>query len=377
MAKTKVLVLYDFFDPAYKAGGPIRSIVNMVNLLEGHMDIYVIATNQDHDGTVLQVVADQWIIYGKNAHVLYLSQGTRSYANLRRIMMNLQPDTVYINGIYSLLFTVYPLLILRNNKKCRIVIAPRGMLQRGALAIKSIKKRLYLAFLKRLIAMNNILWHVTNQQEATDLKSELGQPEYLQIGNIPSYSPEFSLEKASKHQPVKLGTIALISPMKNIHLVFEAMKHSKHPLQYTLFGPVKDMEYWQNCQKLIAALPDHISFSYKGNLTPSETADAVVDFDFYIQPSVSENFGHSIFEAFNAGIPVIISDQTPWKNLRDRQAGWDVNLSDPTTLKSAIEEALLLNEDDYLLFRNGARNIAANYMNEHDLVNLYLNLLCS
>jgi glycosyltransferase involved in cell wall biosynthesis len=375
MTKVKVLVLYDYFDPAYKAGGPIRSIVNLVKLLEEQFDFYVLATNQDHDGTFLTVKADDWITYGKNGHVHYLSPGKRTYSNLRQIILKLQPDTVYINGIYSLLFTVYPLWVLRNNKKCRIIIAPRGMLQKGALAIKSAKKRLYLAMLKRLVSMNQILWHVTNEHEANDLKSELAWPKYLQLGNIPFYNVEFALEKGQKHQPVKFGTIALISPMKNIHLVIESMKLINQPLQYTLFGPVKDQEYWQNCQKLIKELPAHISFSYKGDLAPAETAAAVAAFDYYIQPSVSENFGHSIFEAFNAGVPVIISDKTPWKNLRTQEAGWDVNLSDPLALQLAIEEALSLDEEHYQRFIEGARKIAEKYMNDHDLVNLYCHML--
>ncbi|MDZ7604012.1 MAG: hypothetical protein U5K79_00155 [Cyclobacteriaceae bacterium] len=198
MSKTKVLVLYDYFDPAYKAGGPIRSIVNMVKLLEDHLDFYILATNQDHDGGFLTVKADDWIVYGKNAHVQYLSPGKRTYSNLRQIISKLQPDTVYINGIYSLLFTVYPLWILSNNKKCRIIIAPRGMLQKGALAIKATKKRLYLAVLKRLFSMNQILWHVTNDHEASDLKSELGKPKYTQLGNIPFYNAEFTIGCSAK-----------------------------------------------------------------------------------------------------------------------------------------------------------------------------------
>ncbi len=368
-------MFYDYFDPAYKAGGPIRSIVNMAKLLENHLDIYIIATNQDHDGTFLKLDTDRWISWGKNAHVHYLSPGARTYSNLKQILLVLQPDTAYINGIYSLLFTVYPLWILRNNKKCRIVIAPRGMLQRGALALKATKKRLYLALLKWLISMNKIIWHVTNEQEATDLKYALGTPNYIILGNIPTYNAEFSVAESPKHQRVVLGTVALISPMKNIHLVFQALKFSKLPLHYILFGPVKDKEYWQNCQKLIEELPDYISFRYNGDLLPANTAGAIAEFDFYIQPSVSENFGHSIFEAFNAGVPVIISDKTPWKNLRDLEAGWDVNLSVPNALHSAIEEALSLDDENYMCFRKGARKIAENYMQEHDLMNLYINLL--
>jgi len=375
MPKQRVLVLYDYFDPAYKAGGPIRSIVNMVKLLEEHIDFYILTTNQDHDGTDLAVEVDSWISYEKNARVFYMSPVERNYRRIREIISQVQPDTVYFNGIYSPYLTVYPLWILRKYKKCRIVIAPRGMLQKGALAIKAFKKRVYLAVLKRLISMNKVVWHVTNPQEARDLKSELPNANYIQLGNIPCYDVAFSIDKIRTTSTRRFGTVALISPMKNIHLILSAFQGLKHPAQYFLYGPVKDSEYWKKCEKLVENLPDNIEFNYWGDLKPTETSITIAEFDYYIQPSVSENFGHSIFEAFDAGVPVIISDKTPWKNLREREAGWDVNLSEPNVLQSAIEEAMSLNEADYLRLRRGARNIAENYMKEHDLVNLYINLL--
>ncbi len=375
MTNSRVLILYDYFDPAYKAGGPIRSLVNLVNLLEHHLELCVLTTNRDHDGEVLPVQSNHWIAYGRNARVQYLDRSNQTYRNLRLIMKQLQPDTVYINGVYSLFFVVYPLLIFRNNKSCKIVIAPRGMLQRGALAIKAYKKRMYLAVLKRIIALNPISWHVTTPQEADDLKVKFSNPDLILLGNISSYSSEAMLRGHRSESTCTFGTVALISPMKNIHLILLAMRDITAPVYYKIYGPIKDAAYWQSCLELIATLPENISVRYFGDLPPSETADAIGGFDFYIQPSVSENFGHSIFEAFNAGVPVIISDQTPWKNLYDQEAGWDVNLPEPDSLKKAIEEALAMNDDRYRQFQRGARSIADRYVRENDMVQLYCKML--
>ena len=97
-------------------------------------------------------------------------------------------------------------------------------------------------------------------------------------------------------------------------------------------------------------------------------------FDFYIQPSKSENFGHSIFEAFNYGVPVIISDQTPWLDLESRKAGWDVDLEDPGALSSAIEKALGLSDEEYREWQSGARKVAEEYMANNDFRSQYQNL---
>ena len=38
--------------------------------------------------------------------------------------------------------------------------------------------------------------------------------------------------------------------------------------------------------------------------------------DFLILPTKGENFGHVIAESLSASLPVIISQNTPWRNLQ-------------------------------------------------------------
>ncbi len=52
-----------------------------------------------------------------------------------------------------------------------------------------------------------------------------------------------------------------------------------------------------------------------------------------------ENFGSAIGEAMMAGLPVITTTGTPWKELADKHVGWWVN---PTVqaLAAALEEGM-------------------------------------
>ncbi len=372
MKMKKVLILYDYFDPAYKAGGPIRSLVNLVNLMEEEVDFHILTSNQDHDGSILPVEADQWINYGNSSRVKYLSKLNRGFASIKKVVTEVKPDVVYLNGMYSLPFVVYPLWIMKKWDNTKIIMAPRGMLQSEALSIKPVKKKIYLIVLKRFCLQRNVYWHMTTEQEKTDLYAFIGDSEMvIEIGNVPDFQRNIEIKPKEAKTRRVLGTIALISPMKNFHLVLKALVNSPHEIDYIIYGPIKDQQYWSECQDLIKELPPHIQVIYKGEITPNQTGELMHGFDFYIQPSKSENFGHSIFEAFNQGVPVIISDQTPWKGLQDKKAGWDVDLQEPESLDQAIEEAINMDPKTYHEYRLGARKVAETYMEENDLVRDY------
>ena len=369
----KLLFLYDYFDPAFKAGGPIRSLVNLVHLLDDDAHIFILSSNCDHDCTVLNVKRNTWLKYGEHAKVQYLPRQARTYQNIKKLYNEIDPDTIYINGIYSIPFVVYPSLI---TKSCKIVIAPRGMLQREPLSIKPFKKRIYLFLLRRLLNLRSIVWHVTTEQEKSELLGLWPGSDVQSIGNVPSFKSKLEQTDRKLNKPIVFGTIALISPMKNIDLIFKALNSVKEEVIYRLYGPVKDTAYWKACQPLINELPGNVSFEYHGEINPGEIEQAIQQFDFYIQPSKSENFGHSIFEAFNQGIPVIISDQTPWRELKAKEAGWDVDLNENEALKSALEESVDLDDEAYNCLCRGSRKMASDYVKEHYLKNAYLNLFC-
>jgi hypothetical protein len=140
----RLLILYDYFDPAYKAGGPIRSLVNLVKVLEEQMDIHILSSDRDHDGTALKVESDRWIAYGKRSKVQYLSVARQNRQYISKIIREVDADVIYVNGIYSLPFAAIPLRLLRGLHNVKKVIAPRGMLQKEPLSIKPFKKLMYL-----------------------------------------------------------------------------------------------------------------------------------------------------------------------------------------------------------------------------------------
>jgi len=57
-----------------------------------------------------------------------------------------------------------------------------------------------------------------------------------------------------------------------------------------------------------------------------------------LMPSLTENFSYTVLESLQAGIPVLISDQTPWRDLEAQGIGWDFSLSDSGRWLQALEQ---------------------------------------
>ena len=138
-----ILILYDYFYPAYKAGGVTQSLYNLYNALQNKYALTIICRNNDLNNEAL-------IEEKKIAQVNYINK-----FKLIKLLFQIDKkniDFVYLNGIFSPFFFFIPLLFFKiAYPKITIVIAPRGMLQSGALAIRSRKKNYYLGVIKRYI----------------------------------------------------------------------------------------------------------------------------------------------------------------------------------------------------------------------------------
>ncbi|MGC4099092.1 MAG: hypothetical protein QM706_18430 [Nitrospira sp.] len=47
-----------------------------------------------------------------------------------------------------------------------------------------------------------------------------------------------------------------------------------------------------------------------------------------------------IVEALLAGCPVLISDQTPWRDLQTKGVGWDLSLADPQRFREVLQSCI-------------------------------------
>ena len=71
------------------------------------------------------------------------------------------------------------------------------------------------------------------------------------------------------------------------------------------------------------------------SLTPQVSG---LSYHALLMPSLTENFSYTVLESLQVGIPVLISDQTPWRGLQADGVGWDLPLEDLSAWAAALEQ---------------------------------------
>ena len=358
-----IFITIPWFHPAYKAGGPVQSISNMVNELREGYQFYIFCGNTDLNGLPITISStNEWLPYNDHTKVWYASKEQRSQ-QLEEQVKIIQPDIVYMVGLFSWHFTMVPLLFTQVPQK---ILSVRGMLHPGALGQKSWKKQLYIRFLKLTGKHKRCVFQASDSTEAGFIKAAMGEDVQVKVaGNFPKMHGVLQLPIKQPGE-LTLISIALISPMKNTLLVLQALSACTSNIKYHIAGPVKEIGYWEECQAAINLLPPHIKVTYHKELPPSEVPAMLQQAQVTIIPSKSENFGHSIIEALSAGMPVITSNNTPWNGLEAAQAGCNVECS-VAALTSAIEFFAAMDSSTYNQWRKGSLEYAKSQLDREVL----------
>jgi len=378
--KKKILVFIDWFLPGYKAGGPIQSCANLIAHLKNDFDFSVITRDTDYCETLSypNIKSDEWNVLPDGTRVYYISKNNLNKKTIENLIATERFDTAYLNGIYSFYFSLLPLYFLKSkikNQKSKIIIAARGMLANSAIAVKKTKKKFFIFISKQIGLFNNVLFHATTAEEARDIKNIFTNAEIKIAPNLPKKTAKIELVKRNKTVgTVRLINIARISPEKNLKYALEILSKVKSKVEFDFYGPIYNEEYWNECKSIIAAMPENIKVSYKNSIVPEKIISTFSDYHFMLMPTRGENFGHIILEAMSSGCPVVISDQTPWKDLENKKIGWDIPLSNPEKFIKTIEKTTVLTQEEYNQWSKSAYNFAQTIINNKEAVEQNKNL---
>ncbi len=348
--KKTILVFIDWFWPGYLAGGPVQSIVSIVQYLKEEYDFKIVTTNSDIDGKPYPTIeTNTWIQSPLGCTIFYIDKSTITKHNIAELLSVTSFDVIYINSFFSKYFSIIPLQIVKTLAlQQQVIVAPRGMLGAGALQIKGWKKKVFIAYAKLIGLHKDVIWQATSEQEVTEIKKVIGDKcNVKNVSNLPKKIIEPKVVKTKFRNSVNLCFVSRISQKKNLHYALQILKTVGNcSINFSIIGPIEDKVYWAKCQLLIKELPKTITVTHKGSYKPEDIKTVFENEHALFLPTLNENFGHAIVESLLCACPVIISNQTPWVDLEEHNAGYSLDLNDTNLFIKVIYMFAAFNEEE-------------------------------
>ncbi len=351
-AKTRILVSAQWFHPAFKAGGPVRSVYNLIQALKSDgrnsdLEFFVIAGAYDlgekdpMDGVSVGVWSNMEGISG--AQVRYENRSNWKRSNWKHIIEEVQPDVLYLNSLFSLTFSLRPLQIARA-KGIRTVLAPRGMLGSGALAIKPLKKHIFLSLARNLDFFRGVTFHASTVDEVFEVKTHIPGKKVFEARNFADSTIK-KLPLTPLSESINLLCLGRVHPVKNQLFALEVlskMNLNDKKVKVNIVGPAEDENYLNS---LLSLSKGGLEITYSGAFAHKDLGETFIETHFLLMPTSHENFGHAIIESWGFGRPVLLSDNTPWKDLQKEGLGYCTPLL-PELWEGVFKEVLQVSQDD-------------------------------
>lgn len=370
--KSKILIFIDWYKPGFKAGGPIRSISNLVSQLSTHYEFYIITRDTDYIETTPypNINPNKWN-HVDSSKVFYLSSKNQNKTTIKKLIEEIKPDIVYCNSLYSPKFTLTPIRIAKK-LNIKTVLAVRGMLSRGSLSVKSHKKKVFLAFIKSIGLFNKTTFHATGIDEANDIKNVFGKNIKTVVAqNLPENKTIPFKPKSKKSNELKMVFVGRIAPEKNTLFAIEQLEDCNECIFLDIYGPIYSKEYYNLCLEAINLLPNKIVVNYKGVLNHELLDETLSNYHVLYLPSTGENFGHSILEGMSNSCIPIISDKTPWKDLESKKVGFDIPFDTPEEYSWVIDKLAKMDELQLNEMSKNAYDYAQTIINNEELKEEY------
>ena len=367
----KILIIMGGFLPGQKFGGPPISVDNFCTLMKEE-ECFIVT--RDHEGgekkSYENILHNCWNDRG-NCKVLYLQDNKYKKKSFNIIINQIHPDIIYLQGLFQ--SCVFPCLQLAKKHGIKVLLAPRGELCAGAFNVKKYKKISYIEIILVLRLLKNVHFQSTSDEETKAVKKWLHTDEshIHYLSNVPSIPQKRfpRIEKISGKG--KFVFLSRIHPKKNLKSAIKYFRHVSGEAVLDIYGPIEDKEYWEECCKEIKKLPENIWVEYKGLVNHEQVHEVFSQYDAFLFPTISENYGHVIAESLIVGTPVIISDQTPWRELVATRAGWDLDLNKPNLFEEAINIIISADNKEMTIMNEAAEKYASKQFNLKVIKQMY------
>jgi glycosyltransferase involved in cell wall biosynthesis len=331
---SRVVHVSAYYAPAFRYGGPPRSIHGLCRALVRHgLDLTVFTTDADGPAVLPPSItsADRY----DGVPVRYFERswpaspiGSRALtAALRAALPSI--DAVHIHGLWNRV--VWSAAREARRAGVPYVVSPRGMLQPAARAHRGWRKRAVFAVTERRVLEGAAVLHATSEMEAETLeKLGLGPrvvliPNGVEIDHAGMRGPVHEDDRgASPPGPIVLF-VGRLHPIKRLDLLVDAfvLLRRRYPeTRLIVAGPDEyGLRPWLEARAGRAA--DGII--WRGAVDARERDALLAEATALVLCSDSESFGMSVLEAMAAGTPVVVTKTCGWTDVEAHGAGYRVD----------------------------------------------------
>lgn len=343
-----ILIIMGRYLPGYKDGGPVRSIKNLVDFLGKEYNFKILTCDRDHGDKrpYPNIKINDWNHVG-NAEVYYVPP--KGFSQKQIVKLAKHVDLVYVCGCFSD-YAINTLIANRLGKiKIPVVVAAMGLFSPMEFKLKYKKKKFFTTVFNIFGMFKNIYWSATSEMEISEICQQVNvDREHFYIAeDLPRKVDETPILKNKKINFLDVVWISRITPKKNLMMAIKILKKVNVNINFTIYGPIHEQKYWEKCENELKEMPSNIKWKYKGNVNSENVVDTLKQQQVFLFPTLGENYGHVIQEALSAGCPCILSDQTPWRDLADYEAGYVFPLNEEQLFVKAIERYAKMNQEEF------------------------------
>lgn len=364
----KILIITGRYLPGYKDGGPVRSIINLTDYLGDEYEFFILTCDRDHGDTEAypSIKRDTWNVV-RNAKVFYVPP--KGFTMRRILKISSQMDLVYVCGCFND-YSINTLILKRIGLiKPPVVVASMGLFSPMEFRLKYKKKKLFTEVFNRLGMFKKIYWSATSEMEISEILQQVKgeRSQFFVAEDLPRKVETALIPKMKTAGSLDVVWISRIAQKKNLLGAIEILSGVKQNINFSIYGPVHEEEYWGHCKHALQKLPSNIKWDYKGNVDSECVVATLKNYHVFLFPTFGENYGHVIQEALSAGCACVLSDQTPWQDLEQNGVGYVFSLNQLDNFRNTIENYASLNQEEMQAVSSRALTYAIKNSNQKAL----------
>jgi len=258
----------------------------------------------------------------EHVHSLPLTSEPYRYSNELRPWLRANArrfDGVIIHGAW--LYPIWAAAEVCGDQQLPYLVFPHGLFDywpvRGQGPLKTLKKLVYWHLREKKIVSNaNCILYTTKREQVNSEKAlNIRCPKQIIVPyGLPhrhARAEQPANEKLALSDKLRIGLfLSRLHPKKNLAFLMRAWAKAALPPNWRLvLAGEGDPAYKQSLVELAESLKIREQVIFAGHVAGKDKAYLFQRADWFLLPSLQENFGVAVFEALSYGCPVAISDE--------------------------------------------------------------------